>query len=214
MTGRAPALRSAVGLAWAVSALLGPVIVADLVSAWAGWGLSRVWQEDLETLSGEASRAYTLLMLPTMAAFLVWFWRVRVNAEVLAADAHSRSRGWAFWGWFVPVVNFWFPYRMALDIWNAGRGSRLRSAAVVHAWWLTFTLSRAVFAYRRWAIPGSAGERSPENEKFFLELGAAADTAEAVAAVLAIVFVWRVTKMQRERGRPGACQDAPFVPTP
>ncbi|MFE9498788.1 DUF4328 domain-containing protein [Streptomyces collinus] len=33
---------------------------------------------------------------------------------------HTNSRGWAICGWFCPVVNLWFPRRVALDTWDAG----------------------------------------------------------------------------------------------
>ncbi|MFI0902108.1 DUF4328 domain-containing protein [Streptomyces sioyaensis] len=46
----------------------------------------------------------------------VWFHRARVNAEVFAPEYHEKARGCAIWGWSVPVVNLWFPRRVAIDI--------------------------------------------------------------------------------------------------
>ncbi|MFC9283409.1 DUF4328 domain-containing protein [Streptomyces collinus] len=43
----------------------------------------------------------------------------RANAEVFAPSKHTKSRGWAAWGWFCPVVNLWFPRRITLDIRDA-----------------------------------------------------------------------------------------------
>ncbi|WP_448318576.1 DUF4328 domain-containing protein, partial [Streptomyces sp. CO7] len=50
---------------------------------------------------------------------LLWFHRVRRNAEVFSPGGHRRSRGWVFGGWFLPVVNLWFPFQVTSDIWWA-----------------------------------------------------------------------------------------------
>lgn len=57
--------------------------------------------------------------LALIPVFLVWFHRVRCNAEVWMPGRHRFSPGWAVGGWFVPVVNLWFPKQITDDILTA-----------------------------------------------------------------------------------------------
>jgi len=71
-----------------------------------------------------------------MVMFLVWFYRARVNAE-----GHGWPQrlppGWAIGAWFVPVVCFWFPFRIMADIWRAGLPEQARTniAILPGIWW-------------------------------------------------------------------------------
>ena len=51
--------------------------------------------------------------------FVVWFRRARINAEG-HGWRQRRARGWAFWGWGVPIANPWIPFQLMGDIWRAG----------------------------------------------------------------------------------------------
>ncbi len=131
-------LRSPVGLGKAVAVLLGVVIAVDLFAVYADFTLydvmSSMTDDGLDysgynDLQGDAERADTLFaaagvaqlvaFVAAIVVYLVWFLRVRVNAEVFNPFGHSKKRAWAGWGWFVPVVNLWYPRRIMLDIWDA-----------------------------------------------------------------------------------------------
>jgi hypothetical protein len=72
----------------------------------------------------------------TAVVFLVWLARARTNAELIAGPASQRlSRGWTIGGWFCPVVNLWFPYRIMSDIYRASSPRTDVSGAVVGLWW-------------------------------------------------------------------------------
>jgi hypothetical protein len=68
--------------------------------------------------------------------FLFWFYRARVNAESHGWP-QRRSPGLAIWAWFVPVVNFYFPFQIMVDIWRAGLPEQARSnrAILPGIWW-------------------------------------------------------------------------------
>jgi Domain of unknown function (DUF4328) len=74
--------------------------------------------------------------------FLVWFYRARINAE-RHGYPQRRARGWAFWGWIVPIVNLWFPFQIMGDIWRAGlpAGQRTETAWLPALWWTCWLLS-------------------------------------------------------------------------
>jgi Domain of unknown function (DUF4328) len=41
------------------------------------------------------------------------------------------SPGWAIGAWFVPVINFWFPFRIMVDIWRAGLPEQARTKIAI-----------------------------------------------------------------------------------
>lgn len=78
--------------------------------------------------------------------FWVFLWRMRVNAEAIAGpQSHRLSRGWTFWGWICPIVNFWFPYLIVVDIYRASTPDRSDDGGIVLRWWITPLISAGVF---------------------------------------------------------------------
>nr|BFF17814.1 hypothetical protein GCM10025730_13350 [Promicromonospora thailandica] len=65
--------------------------------------------------------AVGLLLVPVqIAAYVVaclWLSTSRATAEALDPRyVHARGRVWAWLGWWVPVVSFWFPYQVVRDV--------------------------------------------------------------------------------------------------
>ncbi|WP_447050088.1 DUF4328 domain-containing protein [Streptomyces rosealbus] len=234
-SGGLPAhLRSPVGLSRATTALLGVVVAADLYSLWAGTVVQGVMEELRSPrhafgygtdLMRDAERADTLYavsgwlqaaaLVATCVVFLCWFHRVRVNAEVFEPHQHSKARGWTVGGWFVPVVNLWFPRRIALDIWDASvespaapdRPVRLGAATtraahpLINGWW---TLWVASLFFGRWATSAYWEAEAADEVDAAISRMMFSDALDIAAAVLAILFVRRLTRMQDAKARAGA----------
>ncbi|MFE9017442.1 DUF4328 domain-containing protein [Streptomyces sp. NPDC007808] len=215
-------LSSPVGLGRAVAVLLGLVIATDLFAVWAdimsydvlgtladGDFTEAVQRraERADSLSAAAGVAQTVALLSTGVVFLVWFHRVRVNAEVFDPFGHRKKRGWAVGGWFVPIVNLWFPRRVALDVWDASSPwAAPRPHGLVNSWWTAWVISLlagriSATTYRR--AETAAEVRRAVGQVLF------SDAVDIVAAVLAIVFVRALTRMQDTKARSG-----PGVPVP
>ncbi|MGW0934910.1 DUF4328 domain-containing protein [Streptomyces sp. NPDC002666] len=218
-------LRSPVGLGKAVCVLLGAVAAADMVSIAAGINARQVFADGSaddflrydEAAMDRADMLYRfsgspqmLTFLATAVVFLVWFRRVRLNAEVFDAHAQPMRPGWSIGAWFIPFVNFFLPYRIASGIWTASTpaGRPMASRALLNAWWAGLIGSRlfVVWTERRYA---AAEEVDEVLDAFGLVI--AADVLDVAAAVLAILFVRRLTAMQGERAAERA---APVAPMP
>ncbi|MFF8791108.1 DUF4328 domain-containing protein [Streptomyces sp. NPDC015125] len=207
-------LRSPVGLSKAVTILLGLVIGADLFALWQGNHsyelVGRLIRNFGSVTSQEIDRADALYeasgtvqlatVLATAVVFVVWFHRTRVNAEVFAPEYHARKRGWAIWGWLVPVVNLWFPRQIAADIWNASADEKSRSRALLNWWWVLWIVN---LIFGRLAAQRYSGAREPEEIKGAIAGLMASDVFNIMAAVLAIFFVRRLTRMQHEKALRG-----------
>ncbi|THA75002.1 DUF4328 domain-containing protein [Streptomyces sp. A0642] len=224
--GPAPlsSLRSPVGIGKAVCVLLGAVAVADVASIAAGGYARQVYDTAMagdflmfdDARADRADALYQasgslrmLLFLATVVVFLVWFRRVRLNAEVFDAYAHTLRPGWAIGGWFVPLGNLWLPHRVASGVWTASSpGGSHRPPApsgLLHAWWAALLCSEFLSRLQGRLYP-DAVERDAVLRSF--DVGMVADMIDIAAAVLAVLFVRRLTAMQSER----AAERASTVP--
>ncbi|MFJ4912727.1 DUF4328 domain-containing protein [Streptomyces sp. NPDC088726] len=218
-------LRSPEALAKAVVVLLVVVAVADLLAVAAdinvrtlidngldsgfGTGFVRIDQAEADRADTLYAGAGVLQMLTTLAAaiaFLMWFWRVRANAEIFDANAQPMRPGWAIGGWFVPVAGLWLPRRIAGGIWNASAqtdtdgGRRDVSLAPVNLWWGTWVASM-VFG----RLAGERYDRAelPQQIMDAASMMVVSDLLDIAAAVFAILFVRELTRMQGERAAVG-----------
>ncbi|MFC9426512.1 MULTISPECIES: DUF4328 domain-containing protein [unclassified Streptomyces] len=212
-----PRLASPVGLCTALVALFCAVIAADLFALLAGarvHGLmTDVVNEDFDAFTDEDLDRADLLyaasgmvqlatVVATAVVFLVWFHRVRKNAQVFDPGAQRMAPGWAIGGWFVPFANFVLPRRVAGDIWAAstlrgpdGAAPRV-SYALVNAWWTVWvcTLVLGRYASRMYDKAEEADEVREAAAALF-----AVDLLDIVAAVLALLFVRKLTRMQHAK---------------
>ncbi|MEU1202978.1 DUF4328 domain-containing protein [Streptomyces sp. NPDC005813] len=235
-------LRSPVGLAQATVVMLAVSAAAGLFSLYSvlsAYGLvsdiaagafEAVDQDDLDLadrLLVVAGRLQFVLEIATAVVFVCWFHRVRVNAEVFGPQEHRMRRGWAVWGWFVPVVNLWFPRRVAADIWDASAplptlsladGTRMPSSShlLLNSWWLTWV---AAALTDRLSGRSVRSADTPAELREAMGMLGVAEVLWVVAAVLAVLFVRRLTRMQDDKARRGplvaaAARPAPNHPVP
>lgn len=143
--------RSVRGLGAAFSVLVALTALMDLVLAGWVWRVHGVLQDFVDGRIGEAEFERTLAVtdlldlgaaaayLAAGVVFVVWTWTVRSNADLVAPDAHHLAKRWAIWGW-LPVINFWFPRRVVVDVWQVSmpRHELGRSRAEVNWWWGLF----------------------------------------------------------------------------
>ncbi|MFJ9773230.1 DUF4328 domain-containing protein [Kitasatospora sp. NPDC101157] len=177
--------------ALAAQLMIGGYTVAQLAVAVAGGSRSAFFRQ--------FSPVSTLLFLATIAVFLCWFHRCRLNAEQFAPGTHRFSSGLAIGAWFIPVVMWWIPRRITLDIWRAG--SPVGGVWLVNAWWVAW-LGKTVGG----AIAIELGAPRPYTYSPIEE------TVGVVAGVLAILLIHRVTAGQHARVR-AAMQSPPFART-
>ncbi|MFD3944140.1 DUF4328 domain-containing protein [Streptomyces sp. NPDC058579] len=206
-------LRNPVGLSYAVVALLAALSVADaalFVSALDVRLLMTGSPEDHPDPAGFGHMGVdvvavlqVLIQLALTVVFLVWFFRVRKNAGVFAPDVHRGGPGWAIGAWFVPIANLWWPRSVAAGTWRASRRDPYGDAkgegesfAVLNWWWTFWILTDAMSTFATWVYDDADTVEEFAAGSGFL-MGAA--VLDIVAAVLAILFVRRLTSMQHSK---------------
>lgn len=210
-------LRSPVGLGRAVAVLLGLVIAVDLFAVYADFAVYDVMgaladngvdyggyaallrdADHADSLYAAAGYTQAATFIATAVVYLVWFLRVRVNAEVFNPFGHSKKRAWAGWGWFVPVVSLWFPRRVMLDIWDASSPAGTRASHwLVNAWWTLWLVSLLT---SRVGYSTYSDSETAEEIRDAVGQVLVSDVTDIAAAVLALLVVLRLTRMQHEKG--------------
>lgn len=202
-------LRNPTGLSYAVIVLLAANIVFDVLL---GAIEVRFLSTDVTTdffdpavfgtldLNVAYSMAFTLFVA-TGIVFIVWFHRLRKNAEVWAGDLQSRKPGWAIGGWFIPLANLWIPRGIAADIWRASRWQPYAAdgrgeMTLLNSWWTLFAVGMVVDR-----IAGQLYKFAETAEAYTTAAywSLAAYALDIGAAVLAILFVRRLTSMQHAK---------------
>ncbi|MFM9447067.1 DUF4328 domain-containing protein [Streptomyces acidiscabies] len=207
-------LRSPVWLGRATAVLLGVVVVTRLFAVWVGSVTYGAYSDladgidvveravDAHRLENLAAVVQAPPLMVTIVVYLCWFWRVRVNAEVFEPGGHTQGRGWTVGGWFVPVLNLWFPRRVMVDVWKASAPlGRTVSHGLVNAWWAAWVLS--ILSGWAMAVKYRRAETAAEIRDFSA-VTMVTDAMAGVAGVLAILVVLRVTRMQNEKAMAGA----------
>ncbi|MET7985603.1 DUF4328 domain-containing protein [Streptomyces sp. NPDC005281] len=218
-------LRSPVALGWITAAVLGLVIAADLFGVWADYKLYDVAStvvgaladglagggeslaslvrraNEADSLSLAAARVQSTALLVGGVVFLIWFRRVRINAEVFFPAGHAWSRAWVVGGWFVPIVNLWRPRQIMGEIWDASRPAGTRSRlGLVNLWWALWITG--LVAGRLYAALYRHAETAQEIRDAALQ-ALIGDSLDIVAAVSAIVVVLELTRMQTRKAQEG-----------
>lgn len=81
-----------------------------------------------DTLSAVVALLSLIVLVGTGILWAIW--QYRLATQVLGRA--RRSPGWHAGSWFIPVVNWWFPYQNVSDLWRAA--GRARPGWQV-AWW-------------------------------------------------------------------------------
>jgi hypothetical protein len=106
--------------------------------------------------------------------FLMWQYRAAATARILGYPAR-RSPGLGVGTWFIPVVNFWFPYQALRDLLPPGHATR---SLVLRTWlcyvftvpavlaseltalaWLDVGVAIGIVAILGWILVGAYGYR-------------------------------------------------------
>jgi hypothetical protein len=131
----------------------------------------------------------------------VWTHRITANAASFGR-ATSRSPGWAAASYFIPVGNWWWPYRAVTEAWDAcdpadGDPSRQGGRGLLAVWWAFFLL--AGWGTLIQAQVGGGADLAAWVRDVRISLAAVG--VQIIATVLTLVVVRRLSRRQDERFR-------------
>lgn len=118
---------------------------------------------------------------------ILWvIWQYRLAKQVLGRA--RRSPGWHAGSWFIPVVNWWFPYQNISDLWRAA--GRTRPGWQV-AWWALWIAASVTSG-----LSGQMSFRAQSLEEYL-----AAMTVSVLSSLLLIVAAFFAVRLVRELTR-------------
>ena len=140
------------------------------------------------------SAVSVLLFIATAVVFIIWAYRLVSNVRSFGHEPKP-GPGWAIGGWFVPVLNAWFPAR---TLWkadqhadSAGRENRW----LIVAWWLALIVSSGLD--RTALVSSNPGDSTYISDVLHAdERTRIATVGLAIAAVCAILMVRNLTGRQ------------------
>ncbi|MEU9144595.1 DUF4328 domain-containing protein [Streptomyces sp. NPDC048349] len=197
-----------------VVVLLAAVILTDAFALYAGTRVYSLFVDDAGFVlapTAELDAAHTLHRRAWMfqanavfacgVVFIAWFHQMHRCVRALAPDRSGTGSGWAIGCWFVPLLNLWRPFRIALGMWGvcgspAPQGRATPSPWPVGLWWGLFVGVGAFNQYAAWTY--SRAETLAE-ARYALARMMVGDLLDIVAAVAAIHFAVRLTAMCRRR---------------
>ncbi|GAA1022904.1 hypothetical protein Aple_100530 [Acrocarpospora pleiomorpha] len=152
--------------------------------------------EDNDTLYAGSGILQLATLVIAGVCYWIWLFRVRANAEALDPTVtQRRGKPWLIFGWFLPIVSFWFPKQIINDIWTASEPRRRPPGGLVLAWWLTWILSAiGENVLGRLLL---AGEELEQLRTVAL-LEVVVFPLTLVSGVLAIVVVNKITALQAQ----------------
>ena len=126
-----------------------------------------------------------VLILMAFIALVLWAHRAYANLHRLNQTPRPRhSEGAAGWGWFVPIMNLWYPYQVLKDLWmltqryaqpdEAPRYERDNS--LIGGWW----------ALRIFTIFASRGIRAPADGDTMAQIF----TYVQLTMGMSVLYIW------------------------
>jgi Domain of unknown function (DUF4328) len=221
-------------LAYRPVQVAGQLAVVGLLLAGLGWVVRGVWEVRLAVAGEPAAgppdqgdgvhrqlnsleNSYQLvtsaggvLVFLCAMLFLSWLLRLRDNARALSGETPKYAGIWVFLGWFVPVVNLWFPRGIVADAFRGSApGRRLpRSVDVWWGLWLIGMLGGVGIVYRD-STDRIIGRAYSEVWPLLVS-----DAAVVAAAIAGACAVRAVTAAQVERMRGGGAVGAGVAGVP
>ena len=150
-------------------------------------------------------RAQFVTICITGFAFIAWLYQTRVNLRALGVRRPSYRREWCIWGFVFPGMNFFRPYQVTREVWQASDPENLdpflwRQQPVpplLGIWWLSFILSMGL---RLLALLTDLGAGlNLQRIQLSMSLLTLADVTAGLSAGLACFVVTRLSETQEEK---------------
>lgn len=145
----------------------------------------------------------TALYVATIFLFLNWFRRAYGNLHRLKMRSLQYDEVWSVWGFVVPIISLFYPYRIAREL-NDHMHSILQKSRedytlqhhswIVEAWWVMYLITNYAGTYgMRTAFKGDTLAELILSGKAFM----VSDFGDAISAFLALYLVMKISEKEK-----------------
>lgn len=163
---------------------------------------------------------HALIFAATGVAFLMWIHRAYRNLPALGAMGMDTTPGWAVGYFFIPIVNFFMPYRTVKEIWHKsapvnegvgefGSSASANAPAIIGCWWLLWIACNIVTQVHSRMFDGAETIGALVNAS---RIGFVSDVIWLAASVLAIFIIKKIDDMQETTFKLSGQQQPPPPP--
>ena len=158
------------------------------------------------TRQNEIHTLQLLLFIACGTAILLWVRRSCHNASVRSSSLRC-TPGWSIGWYFVPVANFWMPYRAMREIWRttaeqAGNPAD-RAGLLLGAWWTLWILRALAALEMQYGKPIGV-----ETLDVMYAINTWNQWLDSLTLLLSLVFIIMVTRLTRLQLRAFAAPQA------
>jgi hypothetical protein len=142
-----------------------------------------------------------IILILSMIFFIMWFRRAYFNLQQLQWNYARYSEGWAAGGWFIPVINLFYPYQIMVDIWRGTQNAikerfgEPQSTALVGLWWATYLINN-FFAYISSFVTRESDSIEGLMSATIMEC--ISEIISIVAIIITIRIILRVSSFEKE----------------
>jgi hypothetical protein len=145
--------------------------------------------------------AHLAILILTIVFFIMWFRRAYYNLRTLPWHNARYTDGWAAGGWFVPIINLWYPYQIMIDIWRGTQHAlkeRLGEPqpSTIVGWWWALHLITSFYGN----ITTRFGWNAEEIDELVTvtQLDFVGDILTIPAIIITIVLIKRTSNFEKE----------------
>jgi len=146
-----------------------------------------------------------IMLVLTAVAFVTWLYRARANLRAFGTRHLRYSRNWTVFGFLIPVFNFFRPYQVTREVWQASDPSttdpfdwqEIGTPRLVKAWWGTFISFGILKLLGAWMMSSSAYD--PLRLQLAQVVDLSADFMAAISVTLVYFVVDRITEAQETK---------------
>jgi Domain of unknown function (DUF4328) len=193
--------RDAIGLTRWFKVVAGISIVDSLVnSAFILLVLSSRLSRDSELISVHDNVSIALFVI-YLLTFFSWVHRANYNARELGANGMRFSPRWSVGWFFMPIANFWKPYQVLKEIWQASSDpahwQKQYGGRIVRWWWCLYLLQWFIaISFTAFLFYSESVEQVSSNLTPSDVLTIALDVSGIVSTCIVIAMLGKIYRMQ------------------
>lgn len=84
-----------------------------------------------------------MIFISSLGAWIytsAWLKAAVTDANAAQPGSVRLQRGWALWGWVVPIVSYWFPRMIIKDLLKTKPVEQVDKSINLNTWWLTWLM--------------------------------------------------------------------------
>lgn len=146
----------------------------------------------------QISVLFSVAQTTFFVSFLFWFHRAYKNAIFFSETKLRNTPGWAVGHFFIPIVNFFFPYYSAKEIHSSSLTANDNPfGGLIFLWWMLWMVIGNIL----WRVASIQREQADTLQDFILsdKFYIFVESVDIIGALLTYIIVNKITELQEKK---------------